>query len=814
MAVGQFAAGNSPAWIFPVICLLISGSCSAIANKILYEYRSLGSPDCSFHSTAREFAKPYFLTLTMFLGEAMCLLVHYYNKSHIGKSITKWLNSCSSENNQINYAAQHSKSQETYQYGNDSPRESDGLINHFSSSTITPRLNSVKFSYDSDSELDLHKTAKPSPPQYYYLFFSVFDLAATAIGGIGLIYISASVNQMFRGSMVLFTAVFARIFLNSQLHLKQFLGIGFVVLGLSSVGLSSQLRALDNDGEVAEVRGGLVFTAQDQAFGICLVLLGSAFNSLQNVLEEKLLKTDLYETPDALEVVGWEGVWGSVICLFLLPILSYLPGEDCGSMENLPDTLLQIKHSHVNLALNLLYMFSIGILNNAAVAISGILSATHRQIAQSIKTILVWNFQILIVYAFTHHHSGEAIDLYSLIQVGGFFLLLMGTFLYGVESSAPHTLALQSLSNSHEQSLANSPHRTKYGSTEDDGSRSSSVSALLNELHNKPLRYVAFLTSSNASANDYEYLNAVLLIENNFVVENIVWTSACENEAFDWTKFSAVIVRSTWDYHENYEKFLQCICSISKQTLVVNTPAVMQWNSNKFYLRQFETLKIHTLDTIFLPQAAEIQTKQQLLLLLEADRRFKDVATIVIKPAISAGAHKTVKLRVSALKENKSSANHGADNITQQLLSYSTGESVLIQPFCPEIQISGELSFVFFNYEFSHCVHKQPAANDFRVQEQFGGSRALIQPNLALIQQAQSILIRSTKHFPEVDLLYARVDCIVRNSLLYVMELELIEPSLYWESLQANPKALTKATKLFAHQLYQIINKHQHRNRK
>jgi hypothetical protein len=41
---------------------------------------------------------------------------------------------------------------------------------------------------------------------------------------------------------------------------------------------------------------------------------------------------------------------------------------------------------------------------------------------------------------------------------------------------------------------------------------------------------------------------------------------------------------------------------------------------------------------------------------------------------------------------------------------------VLVQPFLPEIQSTGELSLLFFDGTFSHAVCKRPKAGDYRVQ--------------------------------------------------------------------------------------------------
>jgi hypothetical protein len=83
--------------------------------------------------------------------------------------------------------------------------------------------------------------------------------------------------------------------------------------------------------------------------GIVLVLAGSALNSCQGVLEEKLMKglgDDVEAHP--LQVVGWEGVFGCMWSAFvMLPIVQAMSGSDCGSVENTLDTLKMMHNSPV-----------------------------------------------------------------------------------------------------------------------------------------------------------------------------------------------------------------------------------------------------------------------------------------------------------------------------------------------------------------------------------------------------------------------------------------------------------------------------------
>ena len=104
----------------------------------------------------------------------------------------------------------------------------------------------------------------------------------------------------------------------------------------------------------------------------------------------------------------------------------------------------------------------------------------------------------------------------------------------------------------------------------------------------------------------------------------------------------------------------------------------------------------------------------------------------------------------------------------------------LVQPFVPEVQDPGEWSLIFLDGVFSHAVVKRPAAGDFRVQEEFGGTRHPADAPPELVAQAERVLALAGERT-----LYARVDGVVRGGLFQLLELELVEPSLFLDVVPA-----------------------------
>ena len=140
---------------------------------------------------------------------------------------------------------------------------------------------------------------------------------------------------------------------------------------------------------------------------------------------------------------------------------------------------------------------------------------------------------------------------------------------------------------------------------------------------------------------------------------------------------------------------------------------------------------------------------------------------LVVKPTVSGGAWNTVRGIV------------GEPGFARELSALPPNYDYLVQAFVPEIARDGEWSLLFFDGVFSHAVLKRAAAGDFRVQSQFGGSvEQHIEPDAAMLASAQQALavVAALGH---PDHAYARVDGVVVDGRFRLMELEMIEPSLF-----------------------------------
>jgi glutathione synthase/RimK-type ligase-like ATP-grasp enzyme len=163
-----------------------------------------------------------------------------------------------------------------------------------------------------------------------------------------------------------------------------------------------------------------------------------------------------------------------------------------------------------------------------------------------------------------------------------------------------------------------------------------------------------------------------------------------------------------------------------------------------------------------------------------SDEYFEKLNTdeIIIKPNISANADNTFRLTKEKLKYN-----------LKVLEKTFNDREFMVQPFLNSIIEEGEYSLFFFNGKFSHSVLKKPKENDFRVQEEHGGDIQPFKVSSELIMIAEDI-IKKLSTIP----LYGRVD-LVRNheNKFALIELELIEPSLYLNKDDQSPFRFVKA---------------------
>lgn len=216
-----------------------------------------------------------------------------------------------------------------------------------------------------------------------------------------------------------------------------------------------------------------------------------------------------------------------------------------------------------------------------------------------------------------------------------------------------------------------------------------------------------------------------------------------------------ILLRSTWDYHRTPTMFRAWLGGLADSgRITLNPPDVARDNIDKIYLQALEaagiaipkTRWLDRLDPVTLDRALEEEGWQH----------------VVLKPRIAATAHGTFLIARGA-------------TLSDEDLAPARASGAMLQEVVPEIVEQGETSIVYAGGAFSHAVQKRARDGEFRVQQDFGGRVEPVTPTPDLAAFAAQVMT----HVP-LECLYARVDVVRSSRGPLLMELELIEPELYF----------------------------------
>ena len=219
------------------------------------------------------------------------------------------------------------------------------------------------------------------------------------------------------------------------------------------------------------------------------------------------------------------------------------------------------------------------------------------------------------------------------------------------------------------------------------------------------------------------------------------------------------------------------------QSLLLNAARVVEWNTDKCYLRDLASAGLRVVPTVFLEPDDDPGAWQP-------PAGFED---FVVKPAISAGSRNTMRY---AAGEDLDAARAHARRLLDE------GRTVMVQPYLQAVDIVGETALIIIDGEFSHSIRKGPllvrgvageqveglfAAEQIDARDATDDERALAAAIVAEIPGGASAV------------LYARVDLIPgEDGRPVLLELELTEPSLF---LSHSPGAADRMARAIARRL-------------
>jgi hypothetical protein len=249
-------------------------------------------------------------------------------------------------------------------------------------------------------------------------------------------------------------------------------------------------------------------------------------------------------------------------------------------------------------------------------------------------------------------------------------------------------------------------------------------------------------------ADPDEELLLARLREKGASVRMVAWDGPSPDVADD----ELCVVRSTWNYFEKVEAFLAWVHRVPR---LLNPPRIIEGNVRKTYLRELGARGVAIVPTAWAAENPDVAGVM----------RERGWDTVVIKPVVSAGSFATRRFTL-------------AEVAAAQAFLDGAGREMMIQAWMPAVDTSGERSLVWLDGHVSHAVRKSPRFAD--------GHESVTSVEVAVDERAfaERILEPFREH-----LLYARVDLVRDHDTLRLMELELVEPSLF---LKQHPPALER----------------------
>lgn len=236
--------------------------------------------------------------------------------------------------------------------------------------------------------------------------------------------------------------------------------------------------------------------------------------------------------------------------------------------------------------------------------------------------------------------------------------------------------------------------------------------------------------------------------------------------AVDWSWSPLTVVRSTWDYFHAPQAFDVWLTAASACTVFANGVHRLRWNAKKTYLRDLKRAGVPIVPTVFVEQ----RHADAAVALLDT----LDWPHVVIKPCAGGSAYGA---RPFVLSNEFDAA---MDHLSDLLL---TGDA-LVQPYIATVNTLAERALVFIDGHYSHGVRKRPF-NPGAV----GDPQPLISHFASDTEVAFGLDV--LRAVGPTD--YARVDLVPHaDGGLLLMELEMLEPSLYFAQAPSSVDVFAK----------------------
>ncbi|KAJ2214315.1 hypothetical protein EV179_003095 [Coemansia sp. RSA 487] len=508
--------------------MLLTGTLNTLLTK-LQDKQCVGNCTDPDASKREYFEQPVWQTLNMFYGEMLCLACFY-----LFSMLRCRCNDSHGPDNRDGYMPISEPSDE-----DESPNA------RIAEDVPTTDALSVTASADAENApADALVQLKPISgwATLWMWVPAVCDLLGTTLMNVGLFFTTASVYQMLRGAVVIFSGLFSVLFLGHRLEFFQVVSLVLVVLGVTIVGLSNvisppvQVYSHAGPGDDPQSIDTEVWKA---VLGVSLVLGAQIFTATQFVVEEKIIRR-YHLTP--LRAVGLEGSFGAITVMAAIPVLHLAIGRyNPGGYFDAPSGFRQIVDNPSVWQTSIYIMLSIALFNFFGLSVTRYLSATSRATIDTCRTLFIWMSSLALGW-----------ETFSWIQVIGFAVLVYAKWNSSVQefSSKLKTLKADLVSNSH---------------------RSNALASKGKRLSIKGLEISGMVDLANAS-NDTDLMLELAAGDisdfctnvNNFMLERrlrceedssaivVITAGAGGNDSCEWTEMLANMYRG-WSMYNNFK---------------------------------------------------------------------------------------------------------------------------------------------------------------------------------------------------------------------------------------------------------------------
>ncbi len=244
---------------------------------------------------------------------------------------------------------------------------------------------------------------------------------------------------------------------------------------------------------------------------------------------------------------------------------------------------------------------------------------------------------------------------------------------------------------------------------------------------------------------------------------------AWDDPKVKWNSYHTVVLRATWDYFRRVDEFTEVLEQISEQSTLLNPLEVVLWNIDKRYLAELARAEIPVVPSAYV---SHLTPPTELGSALGQIVRWNS-HEVVVKPTVSAGSNDTFRL---------DAADGSAVSKAVQAI-VDSDRVAMLQPYLAAVDEYGERGCVYVDGIFDHAFGKaallSPGAQDVEglfVKEDI---RAV-----ELSDAERRVADRTNSWLTSTfgPLLYSRIDLLPSDHGPVVVEVELIEPSLFFEA--------------------------------